>query len=66
MKKAQEIGSGFETTMAQAADAARVHGKPATVGRHWLSPRRYQWAIRFDAVPVTFDDGTRFEPVATA
>lgn len=53
-------------TMAEAIEQAKKLPKYDTnpfVGRLRHSPRRFSWAIRFDAQPRTFEDGAKWEPV---
>lgn len=52
-----------ERVLAEAQAVADRNHKTASVGRLWLADGGYRWAIRFDEEPVTFDDGSRFEPV---
>lgn len=52
-----------ERVAGQAQEVANRNGVKATVGRLWLADGGYRWTFRFDDRPLSFDDGSRFEPV---
>ncbi|MGK3981292.1 hypothetical protein WMF38_57375 [Sorangium sp. So ce118] len=63
MKTTDAHGKTLDQAVAVAQRAADLHNKPITVGRLYVSQRRWIWGERFDDVAGPLDGGAHWEPV---